>query len=129
MTITYGNPVSMVGQGVNEVQYLDLIIKIAGAITAIIVIWKAVVFFVHLADKINETNTIVKEHLPNVKEIPAIKQHCYENYLTSLRLTIMSNEMPLGERIIAGQMYIDAGGNGEVKKFINEELNANKRKV
>ena len=34
--------------------------------------------------------------------------------------------MPLGERIIAGQHYIDAGGNGEVKKFINEELNANK---
>ena len=110
-------------------QYLDLIIKIAGAITAIVVIWKAVVFFVHLADTIKEINTIVKEHLPNVKEIPEIKKHCYENYLSSLRLTVMSNEMPLGERIIAGQMYIDAGGNGEVKKFINEELNANKKVV
>lgn len=110
----------------SEMQYLDLIIKIAGAITAIIVIWKAVVYCVHLADDIKEIKSVVSENLPNVKEIPAIKQHCYENYLTSLRLTIMSNEMPLGERIIAGQMYIDAGGNGEVKKFINEELNANK---
>lgn len=107
-------------------QYLDLIIKIAGAITAIIVIWKAVVFFVHLADDIKETKSIVKENLPNVKEIPEIKKHCYENYLSSLRLTVMSSEMPLGERIIAGQSYIDAGGNGDVKKFINEELNANK---
>ena len=107
-------------------QYLDLIIKIAGAITATIVIWRAVVFFVHLADDIKETKEIVKENLPNVKEIPDIKQHCQENYMSGLRLIIMSNEMPLGERIVAGQKYIDAGGNGEIKKFINEELNANK---
>ena len=102
--------------------YLDLIIKIAGAITAIIVIWKAIVFFVHLADDIKETKAIVKEHLPNVKEIPEIKKHCYENYLSGLRLTIMSNEMPRGERILAAHRYIELGGNGEVKKFINEEL-------
>lgn len=107
-------------------QYLDLIIKIAGAITAIIVIWKAIVFFVHLADDIKETKNIVKEHLPNVKEIPDIKKHCEENYMSGLRLIIMSNEMPLGERIVAGQKYIDAGGNGDIKKFVNEELNANK---
>ena len=37
-------------------------------------------------------------------------------------MTIMSNEMPLGERIIAAHRYIELGGNGEVKKFINEEL-------
>ncbi|MBQ8765391.1 MAG: hypothetical protein IJZ16_01165 [Clostridia bacterium] len=107
-------------------QYVDLIIKIAGGITAVLGIWRAVVFFVHLADDIKETKEIVKENLPNVKEIPDIKRHCYENYLSGLRLTVMSNEMPLGERIIAGQKYIDEGGNGEVKKFINEELNANK---
>lgn len=107
-------------------QYFDLFIKIASGITGAIVIWKAVVFFVHLADDIKETKSIVKENLPNVKEIPEIKKHCHENYLTSLRLTIMSNEMPLGERIIAGQKYIDEGGNGDVKKFVNEELNANK---
>lgn len=107
-------------------QYVDLIIKIAGGITAILVIWKTLVSFVHLTDDIKEIKAIVKEHLPNVKEIPEIKNHCHENYLSSLRLTIMSNEMPLGERIIAGQKYIEAGGNGEVKKFVNEKLNANK---
>lgn len=107
-------------------QYLDLIVKIAGAIAGIIAIWKTVVFFVHLSDDMKETKEIVKENLPNVKEIPEIKEHCYENYLTNLRLTIMSEEMPLGERIIAGQKYIDAGGNGDVKKYVNEVLNANK---
>ncbi len=107
-------------------QYLDLIIKIAGSITAIIVIWKAIVKFVHVTDDIKEIKAIVKDNLPNVKEIPEIKEHCQENYMSSLRLIIMSNEMPLGERIIAGQKYIDAGGNGEIKKFVNEELNANK---
>ena len=107
-------------------QYLDLIIKIAGAITAVIAIWKGFVKLVHVTDDIKEIKAIVKENLPNVKEIPEIKEHCQENYMSSLRLTIMSNEMPIGERIIAGQKYLDAGGNGEIKKFINEELNANK---
>jgi hypothetical protein len=107
-------------------QYLDLIIKVASLITAVIVIWKAIVFFVHLSDDIKETKEVVKKNLPNVNEIPEIKRHCHENYLSSLRLTIMSTEMPLGERIVAGQKYIDAGGNGEVKKFVNEVLNADK---
>lgn len=110
-------------------QYLESIITIAGVITSCVAILKVMTKVVHMADDIKETKAIVEEHLPNVKEIPEIKRHCYENYLSGLRLTVMSNEMPLGERIIAGQMYIDAGGNGEVKKFINEELNANKRKV
>jgi hypothetical protein len=107
-------------------QYIELIVKIAGGITALLVLWKAIVYLVHLADDIKEIKDIVKESLPDVKEIPEIKKHCLENFLTGLRLTIMSNEMPLGERIIAGQKYIDEGGNGEVKKFVNEELNANK---
>lgn len=107
-------------------QYSTIIVTIASVITSIVAIWNYVVKFVHISDDIKEIKATVNEHLPNVKEIPEIKQHCQENYLSGLRLTIMSNEMPLGERIIAGQKYIDAGGNGEVKTFINEELNANK---
>lgn len=51
------------------------------------------------------------------KEIDGIKNHQKENYLGILRLIIMSEEMPISERIIAGKKYIDEGGNGDVKKF------------
>lgn len=43
-------------------------------------------------------------------------------YLGILRLTIMSDTMPISERIIAGKEYIDRGGNGDVKKFYKEFL-------
>lgn len=46
-----------------------------------------------------------------------IQRHTEENYLTNLRLTIMSDEMPIGERLNAGRKYIEAGGNGEVKAY------------
>ena len=38
-----------------------------------------------------------------------------ENYIATLRLTIMAEEMPLEERIAAGDKYIELGGNGAVK--------------
>ena len=42
-------------------------------------------------------------------------KHDRENYLNILRLVIMSEEMPLSERIAAGDKYIELGGNGAVK--------------
>lgn len=42
-------------------------------------------------------------------------KHIRENYLDIKRLVITSPYMPLGERIKAGDEYIKAGGNGEVK--------------
>ena len=106
-------------------EYLNFIILTGGVITALICILKVVSIFVHLADDIKETKEIVQDNLPNVKEISTIKDHCFENYMTGLRLTIMSDEMPLGERIVAAQKYIDAGGNGAVKQFIKDELKVN----
>ena len=50
-------------------------------------------------------------------------KHDRENYLSILRLTIMSEEMPLSERIAAGDKYIALGGNGEVKYKYNEIMN------
>lgn len=49
-------------------------------------------------------------------------EHIKEQYLGVLRLTVMSEEMPISERIIAGKKYIDEGGNGDVKKFYYEKL-------
>ena len=39
-----------------------------------------------------------------------------EQYLSILRLTIMSEEMPMSERLIAGRKYVIRGGNGDIKK-------------
>ncbi len=89
-------------------EYIDIIIKIVAFFAAIVAIWKGLVFFVHLSDDLKE-----------------IKEHTKENYLSGLRLTVMSPYMPIGERIIAGDDYIKAGGNGEVKHYIEAELHAN----
>lgn len=50
-------------------------------------------------------------------------EHNLDNYLSIKRLTIMSHEMPLSERIAAGEKYIKYGGNGEVKHKVEELLN------
>ena len=50
-------------------------------------------------------------------------EHSLDNYLSIKRLTIMSHEMPLSERIAAGEKYIKYGGNGEVKHKYEELLN------
>ena len=43
-----------------------------------------------------------------------------EQYLSILRLTIMSEEMPMSERLIAGKKYVNRGGNGDVKKALHK---------
>lgn len=49
-------------------------------------------------------------------------EHNLDNYLSIKRLEIMSHEMPLSERIAAGDKYIKYGGNGEVKQKYEELL-------
>lgn len=49
-------------------------------------------------------------------------RHDKENYLSIQQLKIMSPYMPLSERIKAGEIYINNGGNGEVKYVYNELL-------
>ena len=56
------------------------------------------------------------------KRLGKIENHDEKQYLGILRLTIMSDNMPVSERIIAGKEYIDRGGNGDVKKFYQEFL-------
>ena len=56
------------------------------------------------------------------KWIEETSEHSLDNYLSIKRLEIMSHEMPLSERIAAGEKYIKYGGNGEVKTKYNELL-------
>jgi len=54
------------------------------------------------------------------KKLGKMQEHQDEQYLATLRLTIMSEEMPMAERLIAGQKYVKLGGNGDVKKFLHQ---------
>lgn len=53
-------------------------------------------------------------------QLKDITEHVGENHLAALRLTIMSSDMPMSERLIAGEKYVNRGGNGDVKRFYNE---------
>ena len=87
-------------------EYIDVIIRIAGVLTALGVIWS-------VFRKLNKFLDVIQN----------VERHNHENYMALLRLTIMSNEMPIGERIGAGIKYLKYGGNGEVKKFLKEKFN------
>lgn len=99
--------------------YLDVIIKVAAVLSALGVIVgvgvKAWRFIVKLSNTTRELNETLGD----------LKTHSHENYMGILRLTIMSNEMPIGERIVAGKKYLDNGGNGEVKIFLKDKFNIN----
>lgn len=56
------------------------------------------------------------------EKVDTLVEHDQDQYLSLLRLTIMSEEMPISERIIAGDKYIRKGGNGDVKKYYENML-------
>ena len=80
--------------------------EIIGAITVIIV----------------AIRKIVKPLKELLKKIDTIDRHQRENYLMTLRLTICSEEIPLEERLAAGDKYVKLGGNGAVKHKYEELL-------
>lgn len=50
-------------------------------------------------------------------DIKEIKTENKEQSLSILRLTVMCENMPITERLIAGKKYVDKGGNGDVKHY------------
>lgn len=57
------------------------------------------------------------------EKIGKMREEQLEHQLSIWRLTIASEEMPMSERLIAGDKYVKAGGNGDVK-HLYESLNA-----
>lgn len=57
-----------------------------------------------------------------LNEVKVLTKHDREQYLAILRLTTMSRDMPISERIIAGRKYVKLGGNGYVKKYYKKLL-------
>lgn len=75
------------------------------------------------AVSIHKSNNSVKMEMARIsQQVSKNSEHNKEQYLAVLRLTVMSEEMPISERIIAGKKYIDEGGNGDVKKYYYEHL-------
>ena len=56
------------------------------------------------------------------EKVDKLVEHDEDQYLSLLRLTIMSEGMPISERIIAGDKYCKKGGNGDVKKYYQKLL-------
>lgn len=56
------------------------------------------------------------------EKVDKLVEHDEDQYLSILRLTIMSNDMPISERIIAGDKYVKKGGNGDVKKYYQQMI-------
>ena len=54
--------------------------------------------------------------------VDTLLEHDNNQYMAILRLTVMSENLPLSERIKAGQEYIDKDGNGDVKLYYEEHL-------
>ena len=68
------------------------------------------------------------DDLVSVKsDIQTLVEHDRENYLSILRLSLMNENLPLSERIIAGDKYIKAGGNGDCKHYYFELIKEHTR--
>ena len=93
-------------------EWIEWLLKCASVITAFGILWKWLSGIVHKIDGLRD-------------DIQDLKDHSRENYLSGLRLTIMSSDMPIGERIVAAHKYLNAGGNGEIKQFAIRELHIN----
>ena len=97
--------------------YFDVIIKVAAVLTALGVIFGIGVKAWRFVDRLNTTTKTINSTLAE------LKQHSHENYMSLLQLKIMSEEMPIGERIVAGHKYLQEGGNGDVKAFLKSKFN------
>ena len=99
-------------------QIYETLLLIAGIAGALATIYKTTSFIVRKVKK------CIKFFTDLSKKIEAVEQHCLENYITDLKLIIMSEEMPIGERLQAGEKYVALGQNGEIKakyKLLQQE--------
>lgn len=86
---------------------------VAGAITGIIA----------LIVKCGKGIKKAVEYFTNLKEsVDSLVKHDKTQYMAILRLTVMSENLPLSERIKAGQEYLDNDGNGDVKAYYENNL-------
>lgn len=96
----------------------DALLIVAGISGALATIYKTASF---IAKKVKKC---IKFFTDLNNKIETVEKHCLENHITDLKLIIMSEEMPIGERLQAGEKYVALGQNGEIKakyKLLQEE--------
>lgn len=104
-------------------QIID-IIKTIGAIAGALAaaggligsVWKV---YKKMKTKLDSVLDAIKEQSD---QIGTLLKHDKAQYLSILRLTVMTDSIPLSERIAAGREYLEAGGNGDVKTYIETHL-------
>lgn len=90
------------------------LVWVGGGAAALCSIYKVVKVIVAW---IRSLTTFIKDISTNVEKL---MRHDHDQYLALLRLTVVSTDMPMSERLLAGREYIARGGNGDVKHLYNE---------
>ena len=87
-------------------------------------VWIALVeaVFTFLGIWITVRSSHKKANRELLEKVDALVEHDNEQYLSILRLTIFAENMPVSERIIAGDKYIRKGGNGDTRKYYQQML-------
>lgn len=111
-------------------QIYDALLIAAGIAGAIFTIYKTAAkaweliskcinFFRDMSESVkrqeNEQKSTKKQLEEMSEKIQTLEEHSEENYMGVLQLRIMSSEMPLEERLRAGERYVNNKGNGAVK--------------
>lgn len=91
--------------------WYESLLWLAGGISALMVVLK---FAKGATKPLTDAQTELKKLCTKVDKLAELSD---EHYLAILRLTVINNDMPVTERLIAGKKYIDRGGNGDVKKY------------
>lgn len=86
---------------------------VAGAVTGIVAL------IVKIVKGAKQAVTYFTDLKSNVD---ILVKHDHAQYMAILRLTVMSDNIPLSERIAAGKEYLEAGGNGDVKHYYETVL-------
>lgn len=86
---------------------------VAGAIVAIIAL---------IVKAVNAVKSGVTYFTDLKKSVDTLIEHDHTQYMAILRLTVMSDNIPLSERINAGKEYLKEHGNGDVQSYYNEVL-------
>lgn len=74
-----------------------------------------------ISERIDEMDKKLDEKIDALdKKLDSQRDTVEKQHLDVLRLTIMSPNMPVSERLIAGAEYIKKGGNGDVKKYVHD---------